>query len=135
MATDMCLETSLDTRLEQRRKRMLVVSDNPTMARTIEVVAGEEWVVAKAVLPNQDRRDKPEEYGCPDLIVVALSSTASEPIVALAQAQAICHVGQVPVLIISDRQFDSDPDTRIAFLDFPFSVDELGDRLAAMLHA
>jgi len=70
-----------------------------------------------------------------DLIVVAMrSSFASEPVVALARASLAQRIGQVPLLIISDRPFDSAPDVRIFHLGFPFGADELCAKVRDILH-
>jgi hypothetical protein len=45
------------------------------------------------------------------------------------------RVGQVPLLIISDRPFDSVPEVRIFHLDFPFGVDGLRDKVKEILQA
>ena len=59
------------------------------------------------------------------LIVVALSSSVNEALVALSRAQLTRHVGVVPILIISDRPFKSDPGQKIFHLSFPFNTDQL----------
>jgi len=68
-----------------------------------------------------------------DLIVVAMSSPTSEPVVALARASLAGQIGQVPLLIISDRPFHSDPNDRIIHLDFPFDIDGLCDKVKEVL--
>lgn len=68
-----------------------------------------------------------------DLIVVALSASSGEPVAALAQAEVIEHVGKVPVLIISNRRFDSLPTERIYYLPFPFDAAALRRQVQAIL--
>jgi DNA-binding response OmpR family regulator len=116
-------------------RRILVLSDNQAVARMIELLAGQGVQVVKAVMPFQclpgegwDREDL-------DLVIVALSSPASEPLVMLARARVTPRIGRVPILIISDKPFESDPDTRITYLNFPFDVDLLGQRIRAILSA
>jgi hypothetical protein len=68
-----------------------------------------------------------------DLIVVAMSSPSSEPVVALSRASLAGRIGQVPLLIISDRPFHSEPDDQITHLDFPFDIDRLHDKVREIL--
>jgi hypothetical protein len=58
-------------------------------------------------------------------MIVAMSSHTSEPVVTLARASLAGSIGQIPLLIISDRPFDSAPDDRITHLDFPFDIERL----------
>ena len=60
-----------------------------------------------------------------DLLVLAISSPSKEPIVELARASLVERIGRVPLLIISDRPFHSEPGEPIVHLDFPFSIDAL----------
>jgi hypothetical protein len=62
-----------------------------------------------------------------------MSSPTSEPVVALSRASLAGQIGQVPLLIISDRPFQSDPDDRIIHLDFPFDIDGLHDKVEKIL--
>ena len=68
-----------------------------------------------------------------DLIVVAMSRSSGEPLLALAQASLVQSVGQVPVLIISDRPFDPSPTDGISYLAFPFQVEELRSTVMGLL--
>ena len=117
------------------KRRMLVLSDNQAVARMIELLAGDAVEVTKEILPLQSPPLAGLDGERLDLIVVALSSPAGEPVVALAQAHATQCIGCVPFLIISDKPFESDPHTRISYLNFPFDVDVLGNRIHAILGA
>jgi hypothetical protein len=139
-------------------KRVLVLSDNDGLSRAIKLnLERSDLEVVKLALnsPGQQRPElRPEpnrravEGRCPepvkgrgnqaemgdfDLIVVAMSSSTSEPIVALARASLAGRIGQVPLLIISDRPFHSEPDDQIAHLDFPFDIDGLYDKVKDIL--
>lgn len=66
------------------------------------------------------------------LVVLALSHSASEPVVILAQAGLTHIIGVVPLLIISDRPFHAGPEHQIYHLLYPFrantfrrSIDEM----------
>lgn len=132
------------------RKRVLVLSDNDGLSRAIELnLKHSQLEVVKLPLssPRQqhpepassrtcqgdDGRGNQTEVGDLDLIVVAMSSPTSEPVVALARASLTGRIGQVPLLIISDRPFHSDPDDRIIHLDFPFDIDGLHDKVEEIL--
>jgi hypothetical protein len=114
--------------------KIIVLSDNDGLARAIEVNLERccRAEVVHLVGGTSGRYAGPFAGDC-HLIIVALSSPASEPIVALAQASLVGRIGQVPLLIISDRPFESDPVDRIAHLDFPFDVDELCCRVQRIL--
>ena len=60
-----------------------------------------------------------------DLIIVAISLPNGEPVVTLFEASLTKHIGQIPLLIISDRKFDSNLDDRIFHLTFPFDASDL----------
>jgi hypothetical protein len=128
------------------RKRVLVLSDNDGLSRAIKLnLERSDLEVVKLALnspgqrcPEPNRRavkgrGNQAEMGDFDLIVVAMSSSTSEPIVALARASLAGRIGQVPLLIISDRPFHSDPDDQIVHLDFPFDIDGLHDKVKAIL--
>lgn len=55
------------------------------------------------------------------LIVVALGSSVSEPVVLLGQAALGPFISHAPILIISDRPFRADTREQIHHLDFPFT--------------
>ena len=117
------------------RKRILILSDNAGLSRAIEVNLNnhlEVEVVRLATSILKRRRDQVEN-GRFDLIVVAMSSPASEPVVALARASLADRIGRVPLLIVSDRPFDSEPDEQIIHLDFPFDIDRLHDKVKQVL--
>ena len=68
------------------------------------------------------------------LVVLALSCSSNEPVIALAQAGLTALIGAVPLLIISDRPFAADPERNIFHLPFPFRADALHRCIAALLH-
>jgi hypothetical protein len=107
-------------------KEVLILSDNEGLSRAIELNLKSHLSV-KITKLEAEPRAQPSDYAEKDfdLMVVALSSHKSEPVVALAGASLAGRVGQVPLLIISDRPFHPDPSGRIVHLDFPFDVDRL----------
>jgi DNA-binding response OmpR family regulator len=117
------------------QKKVIVVSDNDGLARAIHLNLKAHFE-ADVVLIAPDLSDDKENLtsaGDCDLIIVATSSPTSEPVVALAKASLTDRVGQVPLLIISDRPFDSDLDARIVHLDFPFTLGELHSAVQDLL--
>ena len=117
------------------RKRVLILSDNDGLSRAIEVNLNNhlEVEVVRLAASFLKRRRSQVKNGKFDLIVVAMSSPASEPVVALARASLADQIGQVPLLIVSDRPFDSEPDEQIIHLDFPFDIDRLHDKVKKVL--
>jgi hypothetical protein len=63
--------------------------------------------------------------GEPDLIIVAPVPPFSDPMSILAKAALLNHVGQVPVLIISEQPSRPESDDNITYLNFPFDMDDL----------
>lgn len=134
-------------------KRVLVLSDSDLLFEVIEanlkqihVQADRLGTVTKTTpsdgnvehpcgpgsLQPQRCLEKAEANDC-DLIVVAISSSNREPLVALFNAALTEHVGRVPLLIISDRGFDACQEGRIFHLDFPFDSAELRYKIQALL--
>jgi hypothetical protein len=104
------------------KKQVVILSDDEQVTKVITLTLGQEYQLASTA-PGHPV-DSPRQSQKPDwdLIILALSSFASEPIVALARASFVSQVGQVPLLIISDRAFQSDIPNRIYHLDFPFTA-------------
>ena len=104
-------------------KRVLVLSDNEGLTRAIELNLTSHLPVEITKL-EMESRAQPCDYADTefDLMVVALSSPRSEPIVVLAKASLAGQIGRVPLLIISERPFHPDPSGRIVHLNFPFDV-------------
>ena len=118
-------------------KTVLILSDNDGLSRAIALNLNSQ-LDAKIIrlAPGSLRQQENQvEIGDCDLMVVAMSSPTSEPLLALARASLTEWVGQVPLLIISDRPFESEPDDRIVHLDFPFDVDGLHDKVKEILWA
>ncbi len=116
------------------RKNILVLSDNEGLSRAIELnLNGHlELEIVRLTASSLERQANQENDNLA-LIILAVSSLASEPVVALSRASLADRIGQVPLLIISDRPFDSDPADRIAHLDFPFKVEDLHDKVDEIL--
>jgi hypothetical protein len=115
--------------------QVLVLSDNDGVARVVELAIGQEAQTTTLLL----NPDKPANARLPSehcaLIILALSSVASEPVVALARTSLACLVGQVPLLIISERPFLSDVQTHIHHMDFPFTISELSNLVHLILQS
>jgi len=113
-------------------KKLLVLSDNDKLFRTLELNLQGHWQATRC---QELSRDQPlARAGDYDLIVVATSFPTSEPIVMMARAGLTECIGTVPLLIISERAFIREPKTRICHLDFPFSSDMLYNAIRAALH-
>jgi len=115
-------------------KRVLVLSDNNGLSRAIELnLERSNLAVVKLALDSLEQQGNQVEIGDCDLIVVAMSSPTSEPVVALTRASLTGQIGQIPILIISDRPFRSEPGDQIIHLDFPFDIDRLHDKVKEVL--
>jgi hypothetical protein len=114
-------------------KQVLVLSDNDGLARAIELNLRSLWAVVRRAPSGAGQPGSPSEAGDFDLIVVAMSSPGSDLYVALTSASLDRHIGQVPMLIISEEQFHAAPNDRMVHLDFPFEIDELYDKVRETL--
>jgi hypothetical protein len=112
-------------------KRAAVLSDSELLCTAIKanLNSGLQLEVAGA----QSGGEGQPPGGSLDLIIVALSATSGEPVVALARAGLAGCIGQVPVLIISERSFEAQPEERIAHVPFPFHPDELRAAVVGLL--
>ena len=131
-------------------KKVLVVSDSDKLSRAIELnlsfcLGIETVTLATDTIENDIGSDIGNDIGNEgdnddegdndnfDLIVVAMSSPVSEPVVALARASLSDYIGRVPILIISDRPVNPAPDAYIAHLDYPFNASGLHNKIKEIL--
>ena len=68
-----------------------------------------------------------------DLIIVATVSPTGDPLSILSRASLLGWVGEVPVLIISERPSSPESDDKITYLNFPFDMDELTHTVKGIL--
>jgi hypothetical protein len=122
--------------MSPEQKRVCIVSDNQGLARAIELnLESCTEVETFCISPGISQTETAETIaGECSLIVIATSSPTSEPLVVLAKASLLGHIGQVPLIIISDRPFRPDEDRRIVHLDFPFRVDDLCKTVDELLY-
>ncbi len=114
-------------------KRILVLCDNQKLSKALQLNLQAHWQVSQTTLPaSRQPSRRIDEFS---LIILALSSPASEPVVALTRAALIKYIGRIPLLIISDRPFPSSPQERITHLDFPFNPQSLYTRVQEILRA
>lgn len=116
-------------------KRIAILSDNDRLAHAIELGLSHclKVEVAKCISsPLAQKKNQIENHDL-DLILIAISLPTSEPVVMLTQASLNQQIGQVPLLIVSDRPFDPDKDTRFFHLDFPVNANELRDKVKEIL--
>jgi DNA-binding response OmpR family regulator len=115
-------------------KRVLVLSDNEGLFKAIELALsnGHLEVVSFALSFTRQWKSEVEKAGF-DLIVLAVSSLNSEPVVDVVLAALAEQIGQVPLLIISDDPSRSDSENQIFHLDFPFDIHTLYDKVDEIL--
>jgi DNA-binding response OmpR family regulator len=109
--------------------RIAIVSDNDRLAQALEMALNKRWQVVRLATPAHASAASANAQ----LIIVALSLPSSEPIVTLARASLAEHIGRVPILVISEKPFRSDPQAKITHLDFPYSIERLYLRVAQAL--
>jgi hypothetical protein len=68
-----------------------------------------------------------------DLIIVAPVPPINDPMSILSRASLLSHVGEVPVLIISELPSRPESDDKITYLNFPFDLDDLNNTVAGIL--
>jgi hypothetical protein len=116
-----------------KTKKVLVISDNKSVAEIIGLIETADLKIAQLRLNSAHPIENPIPPEEPDLLVLALSSYANEPIVALAQTSLTGFIGRIPILVISAKPFKSDRANRITHMDFPFTVDQLNARVRNIL--
>ncbi len=111
-------------------KRVIILSDNHLLFKVIETNLKQ--VCSRVDSPTGLLVDE-NKVGPVDLIIVASSLPTSEPVVALFEAALTDHIGRTPLLIISERSFEANPEGRIFHLDFPFESCALRRQVKALL--
>jgi DNA-binding response OmpR family regulator len=114
----------------QAGKRVLIISDSDLLSNTIQANLRQAHLRVENFKPGLLAQTEPDDF---DLIIVATSSPASEPLVTLFDASMISQVGQTPILIVSDRSFEANLEGLVFHLDFPFTPAELRHRVQALL--
>lgn len=120
--------------VEALRKSVLVVCDDHRLYRAIEVNLKERQILEildECLCCQGESVDQPVNNF--DLIVLVLSSPTSEPLISLARASLVKRIGQIPIMIVSSRTFDSAPDLDIYHMNFPFDVSSLQDKINEIL--
>jgi hypothetical protein len=115
------------------RKKILLVSDHESVAKIIEHLSARDLEITRCMLPVPGDALPQFQAQDFDLLILALSSFANEPIVALARTSMADLIGKIPILVISGKPFQSDSASRISHLDLLFSVDELNIRVREIL--
>ncbi|MCP4600273.1 MAG: hypothetical protein GY847_07035 [Proteobacteria bacterium] len=116
-------------------KKVLVLSDHDLFAKTMALNLTKYLGVKTAnILPDlSERSPSPVANDDLDLIILALSSSLSEPIVMLSKTRLTQHIAKVPILIVSDRPFASDANGRFFHMKFPFRANDLCTQVKGIL--
>ncbi len=116
-------------------QRIVLLSDNEALATVLAFdLQADLNAEVIPLLPVSARQKRNASLGRIDLMVMVLSLPTSEPLVALAEAALSAHIGQIPLLISSDRPFRSAPEGKIFYLDFPFNLDRLTEEAQRLLN-
>ncbi|MFZ5917732.1 MAG: hypothetical protein ACOYZ7_12405 [Chloroflexota bacterium] len=113
-------------------KKVFVLSDNYGLLRVIEFSLKTKNLKVVRFPPSPQNRENGETNN-PDLVIVALSSPASESIKTWVQSAANGHGDGVPLLIISSTPPELQGCDHIAHLSFPFDLDGLYNQVEEML--
>jgi hypothetical protein len=118
-------------------KRVLVLSDDDWLSRAISLnLIGCLNVKTMRLEAGSERQQESRTDGGEfDLIVLAVASPTCEPVLTLARASLTDQIGRVPFLIVSERPFDSNPNTQIAHVSSPLDVDMFHAKVTALLQA
>jgi len=116
-------------------KNVLVLSDDEMLSQVIELALGDLYQTRPVLLGSPEGRASCADLEDVDLIILALGSPDSEPVVALTRMALTEAAGQVPLLIISSKRFRPDSDVPIYHLDFPFDVRELRAKVNQVVFA
>jgi hypothetical protein len=116
-------------------KRVVVLSDNHLISRAIQLALNHslELEVLSPGDGQLEGSDRSFQVPACDLIVVAVSSPDTEPVVALVRSSLVDRIGHVPLLIISDRPFDALPEAKLSHLRYPFDPTQLRERVHRIL--
>jgi hypothetical protein len=106
-------------------RNILILGDDARVLKVVQAALPPEYRATHAQADCIGRRTSLFRMGDFDLIVLALSSYASEPIVALGHALVSIEFGRVPILIASDRPFLSDETNCVFYTGFPFTAEQL----------
>jgi hypothetical protein len=113
--------------------KALVLSDNDGLSRAIAINLRKHFTMEIVQIAPDTSAPPDDAASDVKLIVVALSSPNSEPVVMLSRNALTGYIGQVPTLIISDRPFKAAPRDRIFYLNFPFDIDQLANKVKEIL--
>lgn len=107
-------------------KNVLVLSDDDLLSRVVELTL-DEYALQVIPIPagSAECQAADLDLEAVDLVILALGSLSSEPVVALAKTSLTNAIGHVPLLVISSKRFQPDTHVPIYHLDFPFDVREL----------
>jgi hypothetical protein len=114
-------------------KRVVVLSDNRGLSRVIEFsLKNHDLEVIDPSLMSGNGGE-PSRVKDLDLIIVAMSLPTSEPLETLSKASMSDQIGQIPLLIISERPLRSAPDDQVEHLGFPFGLDGFYHKVETIL--
>lgn len=112
-------------------KHILIVSDNASLSKAIEM--GLNGNMGITIHKWHESGDHDNASSGLDLIIIAVSSSEMEPITLIAKASLKSHMGEIPILVVSNRPFNSDLDNLIYHHDFPFNSALFRDRVLDLL--
>jgi hypothetical protein len=111
---------------------IFLICDSAKLARTIEMIVECDGHVRTLLMDQFVLR--PDCENCGDLIIIAFSKLADNPLDQLRRDCLIQWQGcQKPVLYIAPHPFACPPGEQIWYLEFPFEAQTLGDRVSEIV--
>jgi DNA-binding response OmpR family regulator len=118
---------------QSAKKRALILSDTDDLLRTIEPYLDGNLDAVYLVMSSLEDGQQRVCRDHFDLVVLGVSLPDSEPAAMLFGGTLCGRVDRVPVLIISQRAFFSDPGERIFYFDLPGDRDRFRKQIAEIL--
>ncbi len=114
-------------------RKALVLSDHDGLYRSLALHLNKGLGINVIRHEPDSPTSEPRRADDVDLVVLAQSVPAGEPIMVAAKTLLGGRIGRVPTLIISSEPFPSIPQARVFYLSFPFSIDGLYARVTEIL--
>ncbi len=115
------------------RKKAFVLSDHDGLYRSLALHLNKGLGIDVIRHEPDSPTSEPRRSDHVDLVVLAQSVPAGEPIMVAAKTLLGGRIGRVPTLIISSEPFPSIPQARVFYLNFPFDIDELYAKVTEIL--
>ena len=100
-----------------------MLSDHARLLKLLLYLLGSDYTVVGCLLQGESTETLADS-GPIDLVILAQGELDSEPLIMLSEVGLGYLLGQVPVLLITERRIPSAPHNRIYSLAHPFTPDQ-----------